>query len=137
MACALPPTTLFIVGFDGTEAFAVYERGEGFVSAELFVAVRVIEPAITGVIVNVCDEDELLNVKVVEDIPVLPEPVGAIMIVPVKASSGITVKFAEGAPTLPDDGPEKVKDVAPVAEVVVLELTDPCPIAFTALTRKS
>ena len=53
VACALPAVAVPIVGAPGATAFAVYDRLAGLVSDPLLVGVKVIDPAVVGVMVKV------------------------------------------------------------------------------------
>ena len=88
--------------------FAVYVRVVGLVSDGLLVGVRVIDPAVVGVMANVWAVLELEKVRVIADIPELPAPVGVMVIVPVYEELGVMVKLVDALPTLPLDGPVKV-----------------------------
>lgn len=68
--------------------------------------VRVTVPRAVGVIVKVCDVEELLKVKTIGVDK--PPPDGVTVIVPVYAADGVIVKFAEAILTSPDVGPVKV-----------------------------
>ena len=107
-ACPLPAEAVPIVGAPGKTAFAVYVRLVGLVSDGLLVGVRVIDPEVVGVMVNVCAVLELEKVRVMAESPVLPAPLGIMVIVPVYEALGVTVKLVEAVPTLPLDGPVKV-----------------------------
>ena len=77
VACALPAVAVPIVGALGGVA---YVRAAGLVSEPLLLAVSVTGPTAVGVIVNVCEAAELLNVSVIA--VDRPPPDGVIVIVP-------------------------------------------------------
>jgi hypothetical protein len=77
VACPLPAVAVPIVGALGGVA---YVRAGGLVSEPLLLAVSVTGPTAVGVMVNVCDAAELLNVSVIG--VDRPPPDGVIVIVP-------------------------------------------------------
>src|SRR5665213_4001095 len=96
------------VGSPGTTAFTVYVSTDALVSPSLLVGVRVMVPAAVGVMVKVCAALELAKVRTVAESPVLADPVGVRVMVPVYVPFGVTVKFPKALFTLPDEGPVKV-----------------------------
>ena len=56
------------------------------------------------------EEEE--NVLTIGERPVLPVPVGVIVMVPVYVLFGVMMKLVEAVLMLPDDGPVRVKVVA-------------------------
>jgi hypothetical protein len=116
------------VGAFGTEALEVSVITDGFVKPPLFVGVRIIEPVACGVIVNVCADADPLNVSTVGVRPVLPAPVGVIVIVPVYGLLGVIVKLVVALFTLPVDGPVNVNAVAiKLIDTVALETLEILP----------
>ena len=78
----------------------------GLVKLPSFDGASVITPSAVGVIVKVCGEEELANVR---RTGLIPNPVvGVIVIVPVKRPFGVTVNAVEVAPTSPKIGPVTV-----------------------------
>ena len=106
-ALVFPGVAVPTTGALGTTAFAVYVSADGLLRPTPFVMVSVIVPDVNGVIVNVCADAELLNVKMVGDKPAEPVPDGVMVIVPLIATSGVTVKLVDAELTLPDPGPLK------------------------------
>ena len=80
----------------------------GLVREVEFVGVRVIEPAVSGVMVKVCGVAEFEKVNGIAERPVEPAPLGVMVIVPVYGLFGVTVKVPDAAFTLPEAGPVKV-----------------------------
>jgi hypothetical protein len=78
----------------------------GFDSGPLLVGVSVTGPAAVGVTVNVCAAAELLNVSVMGTLN--PPPDGVMVIVPVYAEFGATVKLDDAAFSAPPAGPVNV-----------------------------
>ena len=74
----------------------------------MFVPVKVILPATVGVMVNVCGAAEALKVRTVGTRPVLPVPLGVMVIVQVYGLFGVKVKLVEATLTLPEVGPVNV-----------------------------
>ena len=77
VACPLPAVAVPIVGAPGGVA---YVRAGGLVSEPLLLGVSVTGPTAVGVMVNVCDAAELLNVSVIG--VDRPPPDGVMVIVP-------------------------------------------------------
>jgi len=103
-------------------------------SAALLAGVRVTGPTAVGVIVNVCAAAELLKVSTMaED---RPPPEGVIVMVPVNAAIGVTVKLPEEVLSAPPDGPVNVKPGT--TGVTTLEAPDAAlvPNAFVAVTEQ-
>jgi hypothetical protein len=101
----------------------------------LLVGVRVIVPESVGVIVKVWATAEFENTNTVGDES--PPPLGVMVIVPLYALSGVTVKLVDALLTEPDDGPVKVKVVAGgIAGVTLFEALDalPVPALLVAVT---
>jgi hypothetical protein len=91
------------------------------------------EPATVGVMVKVCVVLEFEKVSTVAERPVLPEPDGVRVIVPVYGLLGVTEKLEEVLPALPEEGPLKVYAVAAQALVVNVASDEvPVPPVFTA-----
>ncbi len=63
-------------------------------------------PTAVGAMVNVCAAAELLNVRTIAVDS--PPPEGVMVIVPLYAAFGVTVKFVEALPTAPPAGPFSV-----------------------------
>ena len=104
--------------------FEVYERLDGLLKLPELIGVNVIDPLTVGVIANVCAVEVALNVRTTGDNPTLPAPVGVIVIVPVYALFGVTVKAPDGEFILPDDGPVNVYVVACSAAVLNVRSDD-------------
>ena len=102
----------------------------------MLVGVRVTVPATVGVMAKVCGVEELEKVKTTGESPVLPEPLGVRVTVPVYGPLGVTVKLDEALPALPLLGPLKVKEVA--VGVTELEALDALlvPATLVAVTVK-
>ena len=106
-------------------------------SDPLLVGVSVTGPTAVGVMVNVCAVDELENVSTVAVDN--PPPLGVIVIIPVYAAFGVTVKFVEAVFNAPPAGPVKVNVVAVTTAVGVTGLLEadvdvPGPTIFSACT---
>ena len=102
--------------------------------------VRITGPTAVGVIVNVCEADELLKVRTMGlD---RPPPVGVMVIVPVYTEFGVTVKVPDNAFSVPPAGPVKLKLVAGIIVLGITGLLEadaavPGPMIFTAWTETS
>lgn len=83
VAFASPAVATIEVGASGTTAFEVYVKAEGLVSEPLLVGVNTILPATVVFIVNDCEAEEFEKDRTFADNPILPDPDGVIVIVPV------------------------------------------------------
>ena len=103
-------------------------------SDPLLVGVSVTGPTAVGVIVNVCAVDELENVSTVAVDN--PPPLGVIVIVPVYAAFGVTVKLVDAVFSTPPPGPVSVNVVAGAAGVTEFDALDAAlvPYALVAAT---
>ena len=104
------------------------------VNDPLLLGVKVTGPTAVGVIVKVCAVEESEKVKVVA--VVNPPPLGVIVMFPVKAALGVTVKLAEAALSAPPVGPVKVNVLAGASGVTDPEALDAAlvPAPLVAVT---
>src|SRR5579863_10321528 len=102
----------------------------------MFVGVRVTGPTAVGVTVKACEGVKVLNDSNMAEAS--PPPDGVMVIVPVKAAFGVTVKMPEAAFRGPPDGPVNVKLVAGAVGLTGLEALETAlgPNALVAVTAQ-